>query len=137
MSSSGMLHRVALVRTDVLEELSTSTIRVTSIGEVGTTLAVTSNRRTLFAPSISHTAPVSVKPAAERKMLLRRATRRKVSVPSRVLVLTWGLSRSPETSVGCRRTDRCCMPVDDHRRKNPRSYNIHLGVASQPWIRRR
>jgi hypothetical protein len=38
---------VALVRTDVLGELSASFIRVTRIGELGTTLAVTSNRRTL------------------------------------------------------------------------------------------
>jgi hypothetical protein len=34
---------VALVRTDVSEELSASFIRVTRIGELGTTLAVTSN----------------------------------------------------------------------------------------------
>jgi hypothetical protein len=47
MASSGMLRRVALVRTEVSEELSTSFIRVTRIGELGTTLAVTSNRRTL------------------------------------------------------------------------------------------
>jgi hypothetical protein len=47
MASSGMLRRVALVRTDVSEELSVSFIRVTRIGELGTTLAVTSNRRTL------------------------------------------------------------------------------------------
>jgi hypothetical protein len=39
-----MLRRVVLVRTDVLEELSASFIKVTSIGELGTTLAVTSNR---------------------------------------------------------------------------------------------
>jgi hypothetical protein len=39
-----MLCRVALVRTDVSEELSASFIRVTRIGELGT-LAVTSNRR--------------------------------------------------------------------------------------------
>jgi hypothetical protein len=38
-----MLRRVALVRTDVSEELSASTIRVTGIGELGT-LAVTSNQ---------------------------------------------------------------------------------------------
>jgi hypothetical protein len=37
-----MLRRVALVRTDVSEELSASFIRVTRIGELGTTLAVTS-----------------------------------------------------------------------------------------------
>jgi hypothetical protein len=42
-----MLCRVALVRNDVSEELSASFIRVTSIGELGTTLAVSSNRRTL------------------------------------------------------------------------------------------
>jgi hypothetical protein len=42
-----MLRHVALERTDVSEELSTSFIRVTRIGEVGTTLAVASNRRTL------------------------------------------------------------------------------------------
>jgi hypothetical protein len=40
-----MLRRVALVRTDVLEELSASFIRVTRIGELVTTLAVNNNRR--------------------------------------------------------------------------------------------
>jgi hypothetical protein len=47
MVSSGMLRRVALVRTDVLEEPSAYLIRVTRIGKLGTTLAATSNRRTL------------------------------------------------------------------------------------------
>jgi hypothetical protein len=42
-----MLRRVALVRTDVSVELSASFIRVTRIDELGTTLAVTNNRRTL------------------------------------------------------------------------------------------
>jgi hypothetical protein len=44
MVSSEMLRHVALVRTDVSEELSASVIRVTRIGELGTTLAVTSIR---------------------------------------------------------------------------------------------
>jgi hypothetical protein len=43
-----MLRRVALVRIDVSEERSASIIRVTRIGKLGTTLAVTSNRRTRF-----------------------------------------------------------------------------------------
>jgi hypothetical protein len=38
-----MLRRVAPVSTDVSEELSASIIRVTRVGELGTTLAVTSN----------------------------------------------------------------------------------------------
>jgi hypothetical protein len=47
MVSSGLLRRVALVRTDVSEEPGASIIRVTKIGELGTTQAATSNRRTL------------------------------------------------------------------------------------------
>jgi hypothetical protein len=47
MASSGMLHRVALVRTDVLEELSASFIRMARIGELEAMSAVTSNRCTL------------------------------------------------------------------------------------------
>jgi hypothetical protein len=43
----GMLRRVALIGIDVSEELSASFIRVTRIDELGTTPAVTSNRRTL------------------------------------------------------------------------------------------
>jgi hypothetical protein len=37
-----MLGRVAFVRTDVSEELTAYFIRVTGIGELGTTLALTS-----------------------------------------------------------------------------------------------
>jgi hypothetical protein len=58
MVSSGILRHVALVRTDVSEKLSASFIRVTIIGELGTTLAVTSNwrmlrRNTKYLPFVS------------------------------------------------------------------------------------
>jgi hypothetical protein len=44
MSSSVMLCRVALVRTDVTEEHIASIFRVTKIGELGRTLAVVGDR---------------------------------------------------------------------------------------------
>jgi hypothetical protein len=44
---SRMLCLVALVRTNVSEERSASNVRVTRIGELGTMLAVTSNRRAM------------------------------------------------------------------------------------------
>jgi hypothetical protein len=46
-ASSGMLRRVALLRTSVSEELNASFIRMTRFGELGTTLAVASNRRSM------------------------------------------------------------------------------------------
>jgi hypothetical protein len=54
---------VALVRTGVLEERSSSIISVTRIGELGTTLTVTINRRTLRRNTMS---------------VLRRATLRNI-----------------------------------------------------------
>jgi hypothetical protein len=84
MTSSGTLRRVALVITDVSEEPSASFFRVTRIGELGTTLAVTSNRRTLrrnttasFVPS----SPILVTLVKEElnsseTSVITRATRR-------------------------------------------------------------
>jgi hypothetical protein len=43
MPSSGILRHVFLVRTDVSEEHSASIVSVTTIGELGTTLAVTNS----------------------------------------------------------------------------------------------
>jgi hypothetical protein len=51
MASSGVLHRVALVRTDVSEKLSASIIRVTRIGELGM-LAVTFYREFVLLRSV-------------------------------------------------------------------------------------
>jgi hypothetical protein len=57
-----MLSRVALVRSDVSEERIGSIIRVTSIGELGTTLAVTSNRvrRLLVTANVVPSSPILV-----------------------------------------------------------------------------
>jgi hypothetical protein len=46
-----MLRRVALGKTDVSEVLSASFIRVTRIGELGTTLPVTTKRASVLVPA--------------------------------------------------------------------------------------
>jgi hypothetical protein len=56
MASPGMLRRVALVRTDVSEELSYYIIRVTRIRELGTTLAIT----TALVRSLGLIAPTNI-----------------------------------------------------------------------------
>jgi hypothetical protein len=48
MPSSEMLSRVVLIIADVSDERIASIIRVTRIGELGTTIAATSNRSTLL-----------------------------------------------------------------------------------------
>jgi hypothetical protein len=64
-----MLRRVALVRTDVSDELSASIISVTRIGEIGTTLALRSVRRLVVMANvcrsvyhISQTTPLGIEP---------------------------------------------------------------------------
>jgi hypothetical protein len=66
-----MLRHVAFVRTDVSDELSASTIKVTRIGELGTTLAVTLNRPILV--TLMKEALTSSKTS-----VLTRATRRNI-----------------------------------------------------------
>jgi hypothetical protein len=79
MVCSGMLRHVALVRTDVSEELSTSFIRVTRLGELGTTLAVTrrntSVRRLLVTASVVPSSPILVTLITSA---LTRVTRRNI-----------------------------------------------------------
>jgi hypothetical protein len=91
-----MLRRVALVRTDVSEEPSASFIRVTRIGELGTTLAATSNgsflshlvylrsvHRLVVAASVVPISPILVTLMKEaldssETSVLTRATRRNI-----------------------------------------------------------
>jgi hypothetical protein len=88
-----MLRRVALVRTHVSEELSASFIRVTRIGELWTTLAVTSRkyhlvflrrlRRLLVKASVFPSSPILVTLMKEalsssETSVLTRATRRNI-----------------------------------------------------------
>jgi hypothetical protein len=54
MPSSGILHRMDLVRTDVSEERIASIMRVTRIEELGTTLVVTNNRNTLRRITVAY-----------------------------------------------------------------------------------
>jgi hypothetical protein len=54
-----MLRRVALVRTDVSEELSATIIKVTRIDELGTTLAATRNRCTHVGSSMQRASIAS------------------------------------------------------------------------------
>jgi hypothetical protein len=87
--SYGILRRVALVRTDVSEELRVS-IRMKTIGELRKTLAVTSNRRTLrrntwllVIASVVPSSPILVTlmkevPISSETSVFTRATRRNV-----------------------------------------------------------
>jgi hypothetical protein len=94
MSSSEILRRVALVRTYVSGELSATFIKVTRIGELGTTLDVTSNRctqlvflrnvrRLLVTASVANSPPIRVTLMKEplsssETSVLTRATRRNI-----------------------------------------------------------
>jgi hypothetical protein len=75
MLSSWMLHGVALLRTDVSEDLIAFIFRVEKIGQLGTTLAVTSNRSTLRSSQILVTLMMEAIPSSETSVLTRAARR--------------------------------------------------------------
>jgi hypothetical protein len=79
---------MALVRTDVSEDLSASFIRVTRICEVGTTLALTTDancvRWLLVTASVVHSSPILVTLMKEalsssETSVITRGTRRNIS----------------------------------------------------------
>jgi hypothetical protein len=97
-----MLRRVALVRTDVSEELSASFIRVTRIGELGAPLAVTSMRRLLVTASVVPSSPILVTvmkeaPSSSETSFIIRVTQRNI----------------PEDTI-----------IQSHRRENFKSYTV-------------
>jgi hypothetical protein len=101
-----MLRRVALEITDVSEEPSGSIIMVTRIGELGTTLVVTSNRRRL-----------------QRNILY-------LFVPTSLILVTQMMEAlsSFEASV-FKRATRCKGGIlHSHRRENLKSY-----IAFTKW----
>jgi hypothetical protein len=98
--SSGLLRRVALVRTDVSDEPGVSFIRVTKIGELGTFLR--SVRRLLVAACVVPSSPIFVTlmketPGCSETSVLTRATRR----------------NNPEDTI-----------LHSHRRENLKSYIV-------------
>jgi hypothetical protein len=126
-----MLLRVAVVRTDVSEELSASILKVTNVGELGTTLAVTSNRRMLRRKAcVGYYLRVTLF-QYHLFLSVRRLLVTADIVPSSPILVTLMLKalRSAETSV-LTRTTRRNIPEDTvlHSllRENLKSYMISI-----------
>jgi hypothetical protein len=116
MMSSGMLRRVALVRTDVSEEPGASLFRETRIGELATDVrceetpsGISSQlRRSLVAACVVPSSPILVtlmneEPDSSETSVLTRATRRNI----------------PEDTI-----------LHSHHRENLKSYKSNFGFNS-------
>jgi hypothetical protein len=102
MVSSGLLRRVALVRTDVSEEPDASFIRVTNVTDVRCEEFLRSVRRLLVAACVLPSSPIFVTlikeaPGSSETSVLTRVTRR----------------NNPEDTI-----------LHSHRRENLKSYKF-------------
>jgi hypothetical protein len=145
-----MLRRVTLVRTDVSEKLSAPFIRVTRVGELGITLAVTasvvssSTRLLVVRASVVHISTILVTLMMEtlnssETSVLTRATRRNIpedailhshyreNLKSYIALTGWTLQRRSNVSP-VRYELVFYIPEDgilhSHRRENLKSYAV-------------